>query len=384
MQERKTNPADRVAISVKTIPRVRERGPAKYFHGRENVRTFFAQLRTDAIQDRAGTIFLIQGAPGAGKTALLHQCAVEANLDGWLVAKIYNQALHNPAIMAQNAGEPYIARKERVTTLDAKVIARETTTELAGAAAVPQVLKELTPDTGLLLILDEAQTIGDLAKRPYGPSVTTTLNAIHNGDLDRPVILLAGGLGISQKAFGDLGISRFDGGCIVNLGRLSEAAECAVIRDWLLKDGMANGDVKPWTSAITAESHGWPQHIMCFAQPAAWTVRNSNGELTEHGLAYTLAKGREGKIEYYRARTNDVSEATCVTLASLLSSLSADSELDERAITEALKVGQTLENAKTEFDTLLHKGMIAKTPNGKYTVPIPSMRDWLIKQFGHD
>ena len=382
MQERKATPADRVAISAKTIPRVRERGLAKYFHGRENVRSFFAQLRADAIQDRAGTIFLIQGAPGAGKTALLHQCAVEANLDGWLVAKIYNQALHNPAIMAQNAGEPYIARKERVTTLDAKVIARETTTEMAGA--VPQVLKELTPDTGLLLLLDEAQTIGDLAKRPYGPSVTTTLNAIHNGDLDRPVILLAGGLGISQKAFGDLGISRFDGGCIVNLGRLSEAAECAVIRDWLLKDGMANGDVKPWTRTITAESHGWPQHIMCFAQPAAWTVRNSNGEMTEHGLAYTLAKGREGKIEHYRARTNDVSEATCVTLASLLSSLSADSELDERAITEALKVGQTLEDAKTEFDTLLLKGMIAKTPNRKYTVPNPSMRHWLIKQFGHD
>ena len=369
---------------ARPVVRVRERGPAKYFHGRKEVRGFFTQLREDAIQDRGGTIFLIQGPPGAGKTALLHQCAVEADRDGWLVTKLENQALHEPAIMAQNMGESYITREHRTTTLNANVIARKTAKEKVGYATVPQLLKGIVPNTGALLIVDEVQTIRALADCPYGPSVTTTLNAIHNGDLHRPVILLAGGLGVSEKAFSALGISRFDGGCIVNLGRLSEAAERAVTHDWLVKEGKARGDVTPWIDAIAAEAHGWPQHLMCYAQPAAKMVLSSNGELTTSGLAYALAQGRAGKVEYYRARSNDVSEAVCIALGNLLSSLPPDFELDEHTIMEALKVGQTLDGAKTDFNTLLHKGVIAKTPSRKFTVPIPSMHDWLVDQYGRN
>ena len=327
---------------------------------------------------------MIQGPPGAGKTALLHQCAVEADIDGWHVAKINNQALYEPAVMAQNLGEPYITRKERVTTLDAKVVARATTTEMAGAAAVPQVLKALTPDTGLLLLLDEAQTIGALTGRTYGPSVTTTLNAIHNGDLGRPVILLCGGLGISKSTFGALGISRSDIGCMVNLGRLSEAAERAVIQDWLRKDGRAKGDVIPWTHAIASETHGWPQHIMCFAQPAAWVVRHNGGELTPGRLAYVMERGHQGKTEYYQGRIDDVEKIIRSAIGKLLGSRPADRELDKHVILAALSGGRTPNEAQAEFDTLLHKGVIALTPEGSYAVPIPSMRDWLVERYGRE
>ena len=48
-----------------------DRGPAKYFHGRREILSSFHELLLHANQNRGGTTFLIQGAPGAGKTALL-------------------------------------------------------------------------------------------------------------------------------------------------------------------------------------------------------------------------------------------------------------------------------------------------------------------------
>ena len=363
---------------------VQDRGPAKHFHGREEVRSVLALLRADSIQDRSGTIFLVQGAPGAGKTALLYQCAVEAVKDGWHVARINNHALHAPAVMAQNVGEPYISREEQITKFDAKVVARETTKEKAGAATVPQVLKELASANGLLLVLDEVQTIRDFASTPQRLSVTVTLNAIHNGDLDRPVILLAGGLGVSEEAFGNLGISRFAQGCVVNLGPLSEVAERAVIHDWLVKDGDARGDVTPWIDAIAIETDGWPQHIMCFAQPAARIVHDNGGTLSKASLTHVLELGHRGKVEYYQGRADSFRKATRAAIANLLKGQPSDDELDESDILEALSAGQTPDDARRVLDRLLHKGIIAMTATGDFVIPIPSMRDWLVDQYGRD
>ena len=52
-----------------------DRGASKYFHGRRQILRDFRKLAERAIQAKSGTTFLIQGAPGAGKTALLAECA---------------------------------------------------------------------------------------------------------------------------------------------------------------------------------------------------------------------------------------------------------------------------------------------------------------------
>ena len=108
-----------------------------------------------------------------------------------------------------------------------------------------------------------------------------------------------GELGPSQTAFGALGISRYSDGCVINLGCLSEAAEKAVIRDWLVKDGRIKGDVTRWIHAIAAETHGWPQHFMCFAQLAARLLQQRDGNPTDADLSYVLAQGRQHKERYY-------------------------------------------------------------------------------------
>ena len=89
-----------------------DRGPAEYFHGRrEIIITFVSALRL--FQDKnKGTTFLIQGAPGAGKTALLDVLSQQAKSDGWEVAKIVIKNLHSPASMAQALGKSYSIDRE--------------------------------------------------------------------------------------------------------------------------------------------------------------------------------------------------------------------------------------------------------------------------------
>lgn len=216
-----------------------------------------------------------------------------------MIAGLEPQALYDPRLTAQILGKSYVTRTRRTIKGKVNVISRESEKERVGDASVLQVLKKRAPKGGLLLVIDEVQTLSNLVHGPNFSLVATTLNAIHNGEIGRPVILLAGGLGTSDNAFNALGISRFIDGCIINLGRLSKSAEYAVIRDRLAKNGQAKEDVTPWIQTIAKETHGWPQHIMGYVQPAAATVRKNGGELTESGLSFALRTGREKKDNYY-------------------------------------------------------------------------------------
>ncbi len=56
----------------------------------------FNELAERAVQAKSGTTFLIQGAPGAGKSALIDQCKKWAQEKGWKTAEIKPTALWDP------------------------------------------------------------------------------------------------------------------------------------------------------------------------------------------------------------------------------------------------------------------------------------------------
>ncbi len=359
---------------------VDDRGPAQYFHGRERVRIRFANLCAQAREQRGGTIFLIQGAPGAGKTALLHKLAEEAKSERWNVARIHPRALHDPARMAECLGLSYTPLTQKHWGIDLKVVIAGKTREVRGVSTASQVLRQAsTPERGVVLLLDESQNILGLAEGPHELDANSTLNAIHNGELNRPVILLAGGLSTSEAVFGRLGISRFRAGNRVNLGRLSPPSERSVIHDWLVKDGGAAGDVTPWIDTIAGKTDGWPQHIVSFTQPAAHVLRHRNGIMTQNGLAWVLEQGEVKKDDYYTGRVVGIARKHRIALSQILQGREATLEEDE--VLELL--GETTAPHKVQevFDTILHKGVLAWTPEGALAVPIPSMEDWLVRTY---
>ena len=82
----------------------RDRGPSQYFHGRRRVQRNFKELLNRAAQAGNGTTFLIQGAPGAGKTALLYECEKHARAREWQVAEIGVRSLWDPNQLLDSLG----------------------------------------------------------------------------------------------------------------------------------------------------------------------------------------------------------------------------------------------------------------------------------------
>ncbi len=372
-------------------PATLERGEARYFHGRVKILDNFKELLGRAKAGNSGTSILIQAAPGAGKTALLHECARLARAQRWQTAKIQLDALWDPTTLLQSLGRNKEAKQKE----------HGWNGKLEGGGALPgfgsvkgsggyesrkkpalrntlEVLKD--GEGALLLTLDEAQILAKRTPSEQKHRVTIILDSIHNGGVERPVILIAAGLGATSAAFDSLGISRFDPGCQINLGPLSEGTRRAVIQDWLLEEGGAKGNPVPWIDAIAVETHGWPQHIMAYVWPALKQLELTEGELTPEGLKTVLKEGRKGRIRFYEARAQNFPREQLHCIARVIAHAPSGTSIAKMDIIASLRLDYDHDTAEKIFTLALHKGILDMRDN-RYVVPIPSMHDWLVDNF---
>ncbi len=105
-------------------------------------------------QNNWGTTFLIQGAPGAGKTALLAECERLARGSGWKIADIDPLALWNPDELEQSLESK---KKFKVEGGSAGVTIPGIGHAGVNAGMLPQTVKTLLQKGGdpLLLTLDD-------------------------------------------------------------------------------------------------------------------------------------------------------------------------------------------------------------------------------------
>ncbi|MCY4225456.1 MAG: AAA family ATPase [Bacteroidetes bacterium] len=361
---------------------IRDRGPSPFFHGREDIIVNFSRVLSDSISLKGGTTFLIQGAPGAGKTALLDVLSQQAKSDGWEVAKIVIKNLHSPASMAQALEKSYTIDSEYALKGGIKFIEGGIVESVAGHATPKEILKHLAPKTGLVLVLDEAQYLRNLKQTPNEKNlVRDTLDVIHNGDLGLPVMLLTAGLGTTEAAYDSLGISRFDGDCTVQLGRLDKESECAVIRDWLTQAGGSVGDPTRWIDFIAGQTHGWPQHIISYIKPSVKYLASHHGRMTGEGLEFVLEKGNEYREEYYQKRVKGIDKKKCHILAKIFDGVPLGDTMELEDIMSALKEEYSEEESGKIFEKALERGIIDERIDGDYGIPIPSFHTWLVDQY---
>ncbi len=362
---------------------IEDRGPAEYFHGRQEVIDMFTSALKRYLSKKRGSTFLIQGAPGAGKTALLDQLRLVAEDRKWKTAEIDAPALWDVKTLRESIPDRNILKK-----LSGKLNAglpEVGSIEISvkdSAETIKKVLK--SGRKPLLLILDEAQMLGG-SNKPVGQQHTVAANvlkAIHNGRLGRPVILLAAGLGTTESAFNSLGISRFEGESLINLGRLDKDSEYKVIRDWLTEAGGAIDDPTPWIESISEQTHGWPQHIISYVKPAANYLKSNNHQMTDAGLRIVLEKGAESRLRYYRQRAHDIDGEQRQSLARSLAHLPIGGTTTRTSIISILEEEYPPEVADNLFKQALEQGIIDKNEDGYYGVPIPSMQTWLIEAYG--
>ena len=358
-----------------------DRGPAKYFHGREKVLANFGDILSRSKESDGGTTFLIQGAPGAGKTALLYECEKLAEKRSWEIVEISSAALWNPNEL-QRALESKRNFKFEGGSAGVNIfgIGHASVTR----RMIPQTVQTLLQagEAPLLLTLDEAQILGIKDEFPADQinTVRHVLHSIHNGKLGRPVVLIAAGLGTTTEAFGALGISRFAKRCRVELGALGKEAECAVLHDWLTEDGKATGDTTAWIDAIAKETHGWPQHILSYVEPVLDQLHADKGAMTAEGLATVLEAGRVLRTAYYKQRVEGFSIQQRRSFAKLFTNVTYGGSLELEDIMMSLAQDHGEEKAEEVFRRAEEKGVLVDRDGG-YVISIPSMHDWLVSNY---
>lgn len=357
-----------------------DRRPTPHFRGRTSVLNKFRILRKRAMRGKEGTTFIIHGAPGAGKTALLDQCQKRAEKDDWNIVKLYTTALWNPDDLLHCLGKSHT----QITGLKGEI---GVGAEALGHANIgfdvqrtTRTMMKILQDgkKPLLLILDEAQALGykDVVPSEMKGVVTSVLNKIHNGDLGKAAILLAGGLKTTLDAFEIFGISRTAMKCVEELGPLSEKSTRAIIYAWLTNEGGAKGDVTKWVGSITKESNGWPQHIVAYVESAIFHLMENGGHPTPTGLNEVLHEGRIERAEYYEQRVRRIEGGDVICLAKAILDLPAGKIFKKETVMSELESKHRAEKAEGIFCTFIEKGVIAEDGRG-YSIPISSMHDWL-------
>ncbi len=363
-----------LSFQPKFVP---DRGPSPYFHGRTKILRTFQEILRYSIQNIWGTTFLIYGAPGAGKSALLYECERIAEAAEWQVAIIDPPSLWEVDSLRESLG---LRKKLSFKAGEAGFSIFGFASAKVSADTSTQTVKRLLQkgEKPLLLILDEAQRLGG-TNAPADSQVTTAsniLNAIHNGQLNKPVVLLAAGLNPTLKAFETFDISRFAKGCLVKLGALSKESERLVIEDWIKKEGRGQGDPTAWLDAITQETHGWPQHIQCYAGLASVHLEANGGVMLPDGLAFVLEAGHEARKAYYKGRLVDFYADQIQCLVNSLPDHPSEKPTPRTEILSALTKKYGDAEAKDLFKRFIEKGIIEEHGMG-FVVPIPSMHTWL-------
>ena len=358
-----------------------------FFHGRKEIINDFNIILDDAKALKDGTIFLIQGAPGVGKTALIDVLAKQSRDNGWKAIDIFPNALWNPDELIGRLNLKKILPKISGASAEVSVgDAASATISVDFDHPAETILKILSAQKKpLLLILDEAQSLGKPKIVPDEMKGTTAsvLKHIHNGDLGKSVMFIAGGLGTTEHMLSTFGISRFEGDCRVYLGRLSPRSEHAVINDWLTHVAGINPATPTWIDAIAERTYGWPQHIMSYVEPAVKYLRANNRGMTDAFLETVLPQGDQLRQQYYDGRAHDIGERERTALAQSVLDVPIDSDTTREAIIATLrKSGLSKKEAKDLFECALDQGILDKRERGRYGIPIPSMHKWLTDNYG--
>ena len=350
-----------------------------------------------------GTTILIQGAPGAGKTALLAQLRRRVEQDAesgtllcgsapgdeevsGLYGELASLLIDAPAPTRRGAsrretrieaGVPGVARGGVATSQE------NVPPTFHAAREVARDRRDgWSPKSRVIFFVDEVQAL-----KPGG-AVARLLLDLHT-QAELPVLLVCAGLGNSQAALSAAELSRI--GSVIDLGALAgdEALDCAV-RNFsdIAKRGVVASDatIERWAEALAKASDNWPRHLQVYLH-AAWSelLGQDHPNLNRADLDAVLSKGHERRGTYYEARLNASQTPLAVSLA-LHRRLTDGAALRREAALEVIDAAvEALPSATRArwmdrfhgnsehcLDALLRAGVVSQDAMNRCASPIPS------------
>ena len=402
---------DTRAFLKETLNRRTDRSRPVHFSGRLHELDVILSRAEHAQSGSAGSTVVIQGAPGAGKSALLDEAARRFEAAGADRKATYlgtpwkraGESLVLERIAREAFAEPEGSfRTTRTLAKGASVSAKVATGTRSRTVATPPV--ELPDWVGFenryasraqeaartLILVDECQT--------FENDAGSLLRALHTQN-QFPFLLVCGGLSDTAERLASLGLSRLGNDALIDLGELSiaEARESALqTLAWTLRNAddppirHTESQIERWADQLSSESLGWPQHLASYMAGAWHSLSDTtNLELSEANLGIALDQGRRLCSAYYANRLQAAKTDPRVALAVHIEL--ADEGTQDKAY-EAIKnaVGKLPEAARAAHEynhpggpmdcltTMLKAGVVSRSAYGIHMrSPIPTMTDYL-------
>ncbi len=420
--------------SLERISRRTDKAHALYFVGRRDIMAGIQDTVSDMqelIGDRSPAeiaesginlsdqlTWLVQGAPGAGKSALQSHFELTwaGQLDKPVAVRMDADELSDETSLTE-----LIANKVRKN--GAEILNRIRVLELGGGfrwfglggevkttesqQRSPLKLRDLWRlyDKGLsdfikeqfhekynleqtaakfrpvVLMIDEVQNLRSEGER--------LLERVHLGKHGLPMFAVLAGLSWSRTRLRKAGISRFAKGHVRTLGPLAEDEVVEAVRRLLEGHDIAGFQDAEMAKKIAEWSNGWPQHLHNYMCVLASELAAKDGELDKVDQDKIRTVGDHDRWVYYEERLQDSGIRACFNLLAdvaetigqdgctenvILGMLSHHRWDDERDPAETMPENMIPQ----EFIDEMAQSGIIHNEHSLITIPIPSFRQHLI------
>ena len=413
-----------------------ERGQP-FFSGREReIQAFRKTANALAMGKRSNATLVVEGPPGAGKSALLMQFVeemrhlpnTEAGGRRWLPVILAGAEAECPGLIA-DAIDHAIGRR---LALDYEAARdrpedRERAAEALAALVGPDAMRRFSHEMGrfvrailergfaaagvrigggdsrrggirgvvnrrapawadwqAVLLIDEAQGISDQVP----DAVPGTLSFIHQGLAETPISFCAFGLPGTWNALSRVDVSRTSSFHDLRLAGLEDSEARMAVDRCFERFGVR--DAEAWAAAILDRSANWPQHLSAYLNGALSVLQERAGAGDEVGsvrgasLRSAIARGDAARLDYYRQRLQRLDQGNArhraygIDVARWLRG--ANRTLPAYEALERLGGEHGLsDEAGTAFlDAAKHSGLLGEDADGNLTTPIPSFAGHLL------
>ncbi len=405
--------------SLEAFAALGDRESTPFFAGRDR------EIATiDALCDRAlararagagmqGATQLIQGAPGAGKTALLSEMArrwalgkTPQDTAAPVAVQVYVGELANEAIVAARIAEaidPKAGEAWRISeTRDMSgragipgIVSAGGARQTATAPPVPsfhELRRRFPPSSwtrAVCLTVDEVQNVE--------PAARSVLDMLHQGMPGLPVVPVLAGLGNSQDVIAtrEVGLSRLGIDAIHDLGALAPEEAGQAVEAMLERCHVdRNGAGEDWPRLLAERSDCWPQHLHNGMRALAGELVRTEGRLADVRARIVLERETAYRERAYRARISPQMERSRRLVAALFTALPEEGlfsgqthrEIERLRQPDTTDPEQTLPEGMRAwqfFEHLVHRGALQRRQDDRFVCPIPSFRRFLI-DYGAD
>ena len=424
-----------VETALRDYDRRRDRSSPPVFVGRERELGFLRDTVAAAKSGAEGVTAVVQGVPGAGKSALCGRfekelgAAIGEEAPVVVVSKDCDFLDRTPASMVKELAAdvpvrmdllgrlPGFERAEshvgKVVGVATALLKRGSSLDLAMQAmnldqssslgATLDAFAERMWPAGITLVLsiDEIQGMEDT------PQVRRNLRSIHSKRFDTNIAIVGFGLLGAAGRLRELGLSRLGAGQVQALGCMNApdaeslidetldsfglSAENDAWRDHVDGLGIGIDGWKAWREAAKAvvleESMGFPHHLVNGIRGICRLLLGGALQApTQPRWDVLRQQCRDDKAEYHAARLAPFANHT-MALAAALRKADANAEVDSAVVLNALRESDNnaretaAETADEVLNGLIDGGLLARRGATLLGVEIPSMTGYLAAEF---